>query len=156
MKKHSRSIWGIVLHETQTNTERLATVEEAIDKDHKSRGWEAIGYHYLINPKTGAWIRTRRPVNMRGAHVKGKNDGLIGIGILGWWSYKDLPLECAVALGDFISSEFCWALSSYGLLVSPDWRFYTHSELLPGYTDCGTGGPMGDLVSALNRVFKRE
>ena len=50
---------------------------EIIDKWHKERGFDEIGYHFVI--LTNGFIEFGRDLNKVGAHVKGHNTGSIGI-----------------------------------------------------------------------------
>ena len=52
-----------------------------IKKRHLERGWEDIGYHYLINKK--GKICKGRKIKYIGAHVKGHNKNSIGICLIG-------------------------------------------------------------------------
>ena len=54
---------------------------DQIDAWHRDRGWNGIGYHYVID-RDGA-TATGRPVEAVGAHVKGHNAGSIGICLIG-------------------------------------------------------------------------
>lgn len=64
-----------------------------IDQWHKERGWDGVGYNYVITngrPKSGdyqeAWdgrIQEGRPVSKQGAHCKGENHDSIGICLIG-------------------------------------------------------------------------
>jgi len=45
------------------------------------RGWSDIGYHYLID-RDGK-IATGRPLERKGAHVKGRNTGTVGVALFG-------------------------------------------------------------------------
>lgn len=47
----------------------------------EENGWADIGYHYLID-RDGT-TQTGRPLNVKGAHTKGKNKGSIGIALFG-------------------------------------------------------------------------
>lgn len=55
---------------------------EAIKKDHvMNRGWDDIGYHYGVN--FAGKVEVLRPVDVAGAHVRGRNDKTIGVCLLG-------------------------------------------------------------------------
>ena len=47
----------------------------------EDRGWSDIGYHYLID-RNGS-VAKGRPIEKIGAHVKGHNEGTIGISLFG-------------------------------------------------------------------------
>lgn len=73
-----RNIDTIIVHCSDTE---VGTVE-SIRRFHKSvRGWDDIGYHYVIY-KDGT-IHEGRPINQPGAHCQGANANSIGICLIG-------------------------------------------------------------------------
>lgn len=65
-----------------------------IDQWHKERGWEGIGYHFVIGnglpypgssylPELDGMIEIGRNLEEIGAHVKGHNENTIGICLIG-------------------------------------------------------------------------
>lgn len=52
-----------------------------IDQWHRSRGWLAIGYHFVI--RRDGTVETGRPPRVEGAHVRGHNSDSIGICLIG-------------------------------------------------------------------------
>lgn len=54
---------------------------ERIDADHKKRGFDRIGYHFVIQPD--GQIEFGRNVFEQGAHVEGHNQNNIGICLIG-------------------------------------------------------------------------
>lgn len=52
-----------------------------IDGWHKDRGWQGIGYHYVI--LRDGTLERGRPLKFMGAHVKGHNQDNIGICMVG-------------------------------------------------------------------------
>ena len=67
---------------------------EIIDQWHKQRGWDGIGYHYVIqngyetagadyNSKSDGIIKVGRPIEKIGAHCHGHNQDSIGICLIG-------------------------------------------------------------------------
>lgn len=59
---------------------------ETIDKWHKERGWDGIGYHFVIR-KDGT-IEEGRNINKIGAHAKGRNN-YIGIALTGYDKFTE-------------------------------------------------------------------
>lgn len=80
LKKSTRRIDMIVVHCTATPEGQDVTVE-AIRKDHKSRGYADIGYHYVIY-RDGS-VHEGRDVNLSGAHTQGYNSHSIGVCYVG-------------------------------------------------------------------------
>ncbi len=66
-----------VIHHTASPDVSAST----IDKWHKERGWDGIGYNYVIR-KDGT-IEKGRSLNKQGAHAKGRNH-YVGIALTGY------------------------------------------------------------------------
>lgn len=83
-----RPISEIINHCTATREGMFVNVA-MVDDWHKKRGFKReyrgktyhIGYHFLIGLEGEIW--EGRPVEITGAHVKGHNDGTIGISYVG-------------------------------------------------------------------------
>ena len=52
-----------------------------IDRWHKERGWDEIGYHYVIG--CDGKVSKGRSINKQGAHAKGRNNR-IGVVLVGY------------------------------------------------------------------------
>ena len=85
--KSSMDYTKAVIHHTAGSalSDRDLTVEE-IDRYHKERGWDGIGYHFLIR-KDGT-VYKGRPLWKKGAHAKGRNN-YIGIALTGYQTFTD-------------------------------------------------------------------
>ena len=70
------NITHIVVHYSATYSDQNITAAD-IDKMHKQRGFDRIGYHYFI--RRDGTIEQGRKENELGAHVGGQNTGKIGI-----------------------------------------------------------------------------
>lgn len=75
-----RPINRIILHCSATAEGRDYTVAD-IDQWHKARGWQGIGYHYVVY-RDGS-IHNGRPIEAVGAHTSGYNKDSIGICYIG-------------------------------------------------------------------------
>ena len=75
-----RKINKIIIHCSATPENREVNVE-TIRKWHLARGFNDIGYHYVIDLKGGVHIG--RPITKRGAHCAYQNKGSIGICYVG-------------------------------------------------------------------------
>lgn len=73
-------ITRIVYHYSATYEDQNLDVND-IRKMHLKRGFNDVGYHYII--KRDGTIQKGRPDNVEGAHVKGYNKGSIGICCIG-------------------------------------------------------------------------
>ncbi|APF20321.1 N-acetylmuramoyl-L-alanine amidase family 2 [Caldithrix abyssi DSM 13497] len=89
-----REIRKIIIHCTDSQWGNV----EIIDRWHKERGWEGIGYHYLIlnsyptysslkdrrpEPENDGLIEEGRDLEKIGAHCRGHNLDSIGIALVG-------------------------------------------------------------------------
>lgn len=74
-----------------------------INKWHKERGWNGIGYHYVVlngnrksnepyHPSDDGLVEVGRASNVKGAHVHGHNNDSLGICLIGeiHFSYNQL------------------------------------------------------------------
>lgn len=79
---------------------------EGIDRTHKRRGWEGIGYHYVIengrpsihvpyDAGRDGLLTFGRPLERVGAHAYGLNSNSIGV----CWIGKEAPSKFQVASG---------------------------------------------------------
>lgn len=84
-----RDITEIIIHCSATPEGRHVTVED-IDKWHKERGFNSIGYHYVIY--LDGSIHIGRPEDMQGAHCVLHNAKSIGICYIGGLCKKGTKL----------------------------------------------------------------
>lgn len=70
----------IVMHYSATYPDADITAA-TIDKWHRERGWNGIGYHYFI--RRDGTVERGRPESVVGAHVRNQNTGKIGICVAG-------------------------------------------------------------------------
>lgn len=75
-----RKIDMIIVHCSATPAGRNVSVEE-IDRWHRERGFDCIGYHYVVG--LDGTVYTGRPVERAGAHCKGYNTRSIGVCYIG-------------------------------------------------------------------------
>ena len=75
-----RTINKIIVHCTATRPSQACTVEQ-IDQWHRQRGFDCIGYHYVIY-RDGS-VHEGRPLSKVGAHCVGQNSDSIGISYCG-------------------------------------------------------------------------
>lgn len=83
-----RSVNKIIIHCSATAEGREVTVKE-IDAWHRARGYNGIGYHYVIY--LDGTIHVGRPEERVGAHCKGYNSESIGICYIGGLNKKGQP-----------------------------------------------------------------
>jgi len=81
-----RKVNKIIIHCTATPEGREHDVAD-IRRWHLKRGFNDIGYHYLIH--IDGTIEEGRPISKQGAHCSGENKGSIGLCYVGGMS-KDM------------------------------------------------------------------
>lgn len=69
-------ITHLVVHYSASYADQNLTVKD-IDRMHRDRGWQMVGYHYVI--RRDGTVERGRPDSMVGAHVGGQNTGKLGI-----------------------------------------------------------------------------
>ena len=85
-----RIITLLIIHCSAVRPYQTSTAEQ-IDTWHRSRGWNGIGYHYVI--LRDGTIQTGRPEAVIGAHCAGHNDHSIGICYEGGLDVNGLPKD---------------------------------------------------------------
>lgn len=80
LKKSSRDIREIIVHCTATREGQHITID-TVRKWHKDKGWNDIGYHYLVH--LDGTVHEGRDVNVAGAHCVGHNKNSIGVCYVG-------------------------------------------------------------------------
>lgn len=85
-----RSINRIIVHCSATPNGRPTSVSD-INQWHRDRGWNEIGYHYVIGVNgVGERGRDRSLV---GAHCKGYNTGSLGVCLIGTDSFNEKQMD---------------------------------------------------------------
>lgn len=90
MNDKPREIKYIVVHCSAT-VEGVNYTKNDIDIWHKKRGWNGIGYHFVID--LNGSIEKGRPLEKAGAHVKGYNKESIGIVYIGGLDKNKIPKD---------------------------------------------------------------
>ncbi|MDE6042809.1 MAG: N-acetylmuramoyl-L-alanine amidase [Muribaculaceae bacterium] len=85
-----RKINEIIVHCTATPAGREVTAAE-VDRWHRARGFERIGYHFLVG--LDGTVETGRPVEVAGAHCKGRNMTSIGVAYAGGLDAQGRPAD---------------------------------------------------------------
>jgi len=113
MKRELKDINEIIIHCSDSDFGDV----ELIDQWHKERGWDGVGYHYVItngiirhgnkyDPKMDGEIQNGRSLVTVGAHCRGHNRRSIGICLIGRHHFtgkqllESLP-NLLLMLGDF-------------------------------------------------------
>lgn len=141
---------AIIVHHSATETGNMTL----FDKEHKSRGWDGVGYDFVIGNGTDSGdgqveVTFRWRQQVTGAHCKTPdnwaNEDGIGICLVG--NFDDsLPtqkqMQSLVKLTDFLQKRY----------RIPQSRIYGHKDVLGAHiTDCpGNLFPMSRYKSMLN------
>lgn len=119
-----------VVHHSLTDDNNTLPDIQAIRKYHiEHKGWNFLGYHAVLEKINGKYeILMGRPLNMNGAHTKGKNSTALGICVVGnfdkkepskealqllailvksWMDMFDIPLKNVKGHRDFASYKSC-------------------------------------------------
>lgn len=75
-----RKIDKIIVHCSATPEGRAVTAKE-IDSWHRNKGWNGIGYHYVIGLNGEIW--QGRNIELAGAHTERQNTNSIGVCYIG-------------------------------------------------------------------------
>ena len=70
----------IIIHHTDTQNGKEYSLERCND-DHKQRGFNECGYHFLLQPRGS--ITIARSLDKAGAHCKGQNRVAVGVAVVG-------------------------------------------------------------------------
>ena len=85
-----RRITLIIIHCSAVRPDQ-ASPAEAIDRWHRQRGWQGIGYHYVV--RRSGQIERGRPEEAVGAHCQGHNRHSIGICYEGGLDIRGQPAD---------------------------------------------------------------
>jgi N-acetylmuramoyl-L-alanine amidase len=124
----SRKINQIVVHCSDSNFGGW----QLIDHWHKNRGWDGIGYHYVIcnaypthnykrpYPSRDGRIQYGRGANEIGAHAKGHNSHSIGICLIGTRYFTGNQIDSLIMVIDDLQRKFPDIESVVGHCELPD------------------------------------
>ena len=90
-----RSVSLLIIHCSATLLDQRVTVHD-IDRWHRQRGFDCIGYHFYITVDGTIW--TGRPISQVGAHCKGYNAHSIGICYEGGLDEEGRPCDTRTLL----------------------------------------------------------
>jgi len=130
---------GVVEFVDEANTARHLAL---LRKQHITRGWADIGYHYVIDRAGRVW--EARPIVYQGAHVKDHNEHNIGVMLLGNFNAQS-PSDAQLRS---LRSTVMTLRRRHGVAVD---RIFTHRELMP--TVC-PGRRLQAKVVAMRRAGK--
>ncbi|MDD5627951.1 MAG: peptidoglycan recognition family protein [Elusimicrobia bacterium] len=107
----------ITVHHTESG--RILDREEAADEllsiqsfHQRGRGWVDIGYHFIIDGAGRIW--EGRPLAVIGAHVRDRNEGNLGISLMGDFHKPQRQKPTAAQL-ESLTALARWLASAYGI-----------------------------------------
>lgn len=132
----------IVHHSAGSNTSAdWAAVVRSIWHYHvDTRGWDDIGYNWLIDPN--GVLYEGRPDNVRGAHFSGHNTGTMGVCVLGNFHNASPKVSPKPAAIQKLEHLLCWKSEKENL--NPLATTYHASsglnlKVIAGHRDSGSG-----------------
>lgn len=93
----------IVIHCSDTPNGRPDTAED-IHRWHQEKGWDGIGYHYVI--EVDGQVRNGRPHYWQGSHVAGHNRNSLGICLVGRDQFNDAQWVSLQSLVRALDSQY--------------------------------------------------
>lgn len=96
-----RTIDHIIIHCAATSPDMNIGAEE-IDQWHRERGWDGIGYHFVI--RRSGLVEEGRSLDKAGAHVRGHNEHSIGICLVGGKDQFDYTMAQMKSLDTLVHS----------------------------------------------------
>lgn len=124
-----RKIDSIIIHCTATLPHQDVTVAD-IDRWHKTRGFDCIGYHYVVD--TDGTIYRGRDIDLMGAHCKGHNRYSVGVAYIGGLDSNGNPADTRTLQQ---RSALCELIYSIRLLFGLDLPVFGHHDFNP-YKAC--------------------
>lgn len=124
----------IMIHCSDTKPSMDHVNEDEIRQWHLDRGWSDAGYNIVIPRKPlddqHGLIEIARPLDHKGAHVRGYNHRALGICLVGGMSEDGKPEN------NFLPEQWRWLRIAvrFGLGYAPKSVIRGHYELDPGKT----------------------
>ena len=99
-----RKIEHIIIHCSASPNGDDRVTRDVIDRWHRERGWNGIGYHWVIECDGG--VAEGRPESVVGAHVEGQNSNSIGVCMVGTDRFSEAQWVALTALVDDLESRY--------------------------------------------------
>jgi len=141
----------IVIHHSASNYGNAATFDQA----HRDRGWDELGYHFVINNGHGGrdgkvevgprWSKQKHGAHCGGTPGNTYNEVGIGICLVGDFS-EEMPSDDQQQALESLVTYLAW---KYNI---PSHRIITHKDAPGSNTDC----PGGELHAHVHSGFQRR
>ncbi|MSR40400.1 MAG: N-acetylmuramoyl-L-alanine amidase [Phycisphaerales bacterium] len=129
---------------TGTGTQEMADRIDLYRVGHRAKGWGDIGYHLIIDRSGALW--QGRSIRFQGAHVKNRNEGNIGVLVMGNFQIQQ-PTKAQLTTLTRVLTD----LRMQYHVAKP--RIYSHREWKGAATSCP--GDKLQLAFAKIRVAQR-
>ncbi|MDD5110844.1 MAG: peptidoglycan recognition family protein [Patescibacteria group bacterium] len=142
-----REVDRIVVHHTASEHGDVSD----IDRWHRERGFDSIGYHYVITngvshsgePCLDGEIQIGRPEDVVGAHARGRNACSIGVSMVGGDSFTKPQVESLTVLLAHLCRRHGIAADKIAWAVEPH------------HTNCpGTGCPLKAIKAKVTELVR--
>ena len=125
-----RKIDSIIVHCSATKAGQDFTAAD-IDRWHRERGFNGIGYHYVI--RLDGRLEKGREIDLAGAHSKGWNERSVGICYIGGLDENGHPADgysdkcsktCTLSSNNGFATAICYSsgIGTPGYFAGFEWR----------------------------------
>lgn len=144
------AVTEIIIHCSDTEPRFDLGVDD-IELWHRDRGFEMIGYHFVI--KVDGTIELGRPLRFQGAHCFGHNHCSVGVCYIGGRDANGRPCDTRT-VAQKISLDYI-----ISRLILPEFKsvksIYGHSEFSTKVCPCfDVQAEYGNFISNLSKPFK--
>lgn len=119
-----REITEIIIHCSATEEKKNFRARD-IDAWHRKKGWDGIGYHFVID--LDGTIEVGRPIEKVGAHCYGHNKNSIGVCYIGGLDSRGRPKDTRTEAQKVTMTM----LARYLSYMFPHALFYGHNDFDP-------------------------
>lgn len=148
-----RKVDKIVVHHTASSHGDVT----AIDQWHRERGWNGIGYHYVVTngvshsgvPCEDGEIEFGRSEDVQGAHAKGRNACSVGVSLVGNDHFSQRQVASLTRLLAHLCRRHHVAAENVGWAIEP------HHADCPG-TGCPLAAIKADVIERVRGLNDRE
>lgn len=143
-----RYINDIIIHCTGNRVDTKLSLED-IRKEHRRRGFNDIGYHYVVFPD--GRVERGRYISQPGAHCKGHNAHSIGIAYVGGLDGAGRPADTRTAAQRAALQKLIAKLLFMYRCQVHGHRDYNPNKACPCFDARADYGPMAERIKSINR-----
>ena len=153
----NREITTVVWHWSGHYTDQGYVGSQEIDKSHKKKGLNEIGYHFII--KRDGSLQVGRNINKTGAHTAGFNDRSIGIAFVAGYKctsdkYEGVPPTSEVGKASITQAQMkaFWFFMLAWYKAAPGGQAWGHND----FRARGHSDPGFDVHDAVFNMFHKH